>query len=80
MTMATLLFAKIGRAPICLRSFDRPTPSGNEQRKTPCSLYLYFLIVAVGRLRQQGQQCQSPLEVRDCFDMGRAVGLVFASI
>jgi hypothetical protein len=36
-------------------------------------LYLYFFIVAVGPLWEQGQQCQSLLEVRDGFDMGRAL-------
>ena len=80
MTMATELLAKIRRAPIRLRTFGRPISSGNEERQTPRSLYLYFLIVAVGRLRQQGQQSQSPVEARDGFDMGRALGCVFASL
>jgi hypothetical protein len=45
-----------------------------------CNLYLDFLVVAFWRLRQQGQQCQSSLEVRDCLDVGRASGRVFASL
>jgi hypothetical protein len=43
-------------------------------------LYLYFFIVAVGRLWEQGQQCQSLLEVRDGFGMARASGRLFAGL